>query len=105
MLKKFQDMGKLLNQAKEMKSAMGKIQDELKKTEIPISAEGGKIKIVINGEMDVKTVSVDPSLLDANNQAKLENALKNAMTEAIKKAKDIAANKLSAISGGFLPGQ
>jgi len=105
MLKKFQDMGKLLKQAKEMKDSMGDIQKELKKTQIPVSVSGGKIKVSLNGEMEVLSVEIDPSLLNTSEKKTLQNGLKKAFSEGIKKAKDTAAQKLTSISGGFLPGQ
>lgn len=104
MLKKFQDMGKLLKQAKEMKEAMKTVQAELQKTKIPITTLQGKIKVTLNGELEVMDYTVDPSLLDPKNKAELEKATKAAFAEAIKKAKDLATSKLSAISGGLMGG-
>ena len=92
-------------QAKEMKDSMGQIQKELGKTEIPVSALGGKIKVTMNGEMEVLNVEIDPSMLKESEKSGLEKGMKTAFSEAIKKAKDIATKKLADISGGFLPGQ
>ncbi|MBT5855524.1 YbaB/EbfC family nucleoid-associated protein [bacterium] len=104
MLKKFQDMGKLLKQAQEMKGAMKKVQEELRKTIIPISELEGKIKVQINGELEVISVDIDPSLLNPESKDALQNGVKKAFSIGIKKAKDIATTKLSAVSGGLLPG-
>lgn len=105
MLKKFQDMGKLLKQAQEMKGAMSQVQQELKATKIPSVGMGGKIKIELNGELDVLSVSIDPSLLDASKKGELEKGVQQVFKEGITKAKDLATSKLSAISGGLMPGQ
>jgi nucleoid-associated protein EbfC len=104
MLKKFQDMGKLLKQAQEMKSAMSKVQKELSQTEIPVSSLGGKIKIVFDGELTVRSVEVDADLLVPAKKRDLESGFKSAITDGIKRSKDIATSKLSEISGGLMPG-
>jgi len=105
MLKKFQDMGKLLKQAQEMKAAMKKVQEELKVTKIPVSVKGDKIKVTLNGELDVLEVVIDPSMLSAQHANDLQSGVKEAFNEAIRKAKDLATAKLSKISGGLVPGQ
>ena len=102
MLEKFKNMGKTLKQAQEMKGMMQEVQKELQNTVIPVSELGDKIKIEMTGELDVKSVSIDPSLLTADNKATLEQGLKKTFSIGIKKAKDLATNKLQAVTGGLL---
>ena len=104
MLKKFQDMGKLLKQAQEMKGAMQEVQKELKSSEIEVVKLNNLIKIVITGEMEVKSIEVAPELLAPANKDKLQKSLREAMNEAVKRAKDLATSKLSKVSGGLMPG-
>tara|TARA_A100001011_G_C14135731_1_gene767504 strand:+ start:639 stop:953 length:315 start_codon:yes stop_codon:yes gene_type:complete len=104
MLKKFQDMGKLLKQAQEMKGAMQEVQKELKSSEIEVVKLNNLIKIVITGEMEVKSIEVAPELLAPANKDKLQKGLQEAMNEAVKRAKDLATSKLSKVSGGLMPG-
>ena len=54
MLQKFKDMGKILKQAQEMKSAMQEVQEELKKTVIPVEALNGKINEKLKNEILMK---------------------------------------------------
>ena len=104
MLDKFKDMGKLLKQAKEMQGQMKDVQKELKSTRVSEESEGGKIKVVMSGDMEVLEVSIDPSLLSQDNQKRAENGLKVAFSAAIKKSKELASSKLAKISGGLIPG-
>jgi DNA-binding YbaB/EbfC family protein len=99
------DMGKLLKQAGEMKSKMKKIQEELKKVKVTGTAEGGKIEIVISGELEVLDIKVDASLLSPASQNSLQKGLLKAFNDAAKKSKEMATAKLSDISGGLdIPG-
>jgi nucleoid-associated protein EbfC len=99
------DMGKLMKQAKEMKSKMKDVQAQLKNTQVTGTALNDKIKVVLTGDMDCVAVNIDPTLFDANQGSSLENGLKKAFSEALKNAKTTASSQLSAISGGLnLPG-
>jgi len=92
-LKQFKD---LASQAKQMQNMLAQE-----------SAEGealwGKVKIKINGNQEVLDVKIDQELLTADNQEKLQNAIKDASNDAIKKVQHIMADKVRQ-SGINLPG-
>lgn len=99
------DMGKLLKQAKEMKSQMKKVQDQLKKLTVEGRGASGKIVVVLTGELEVVDVNIDPELLDKTYHKAFQKEMKKAITEATQKAKNMATEKLSAVSGDLnLPG-
>lgn len=73
------------------------------------TAEGraawGKVKIVMNGNQEVLSVTIDPELMNPENKDKLESALKEATNEAIKKIQRIMAEKMRSMGGlGGFPG-
>lgn len=105
MLDKFQDMGKLLKQAQDLRKSMKKIQQELKETKIAMAALDNKIKVVVNGELEVLMFEMSEDLFDVKEKQKVQKAIKECFSKAIKKAKDLATSKLSSASGGFLPEQ
>ena len=101
MFDKLKDMGKLMKEASEMKSKMKKVQDELKNLKVTGQAEGGKVQVVLTGELDCVSVTVDPTV----SQAALSKALIKAFNDAAEQAKKLATSKLAEISGGLnLPG-
>jgi nucleoid-associated protein EbfC len=105
MFEGLKDMGKLMKQAKEMKSRMKEVQDSLRKERVTVTALNGQIKVVVSGELDFQEINIDPSLLVADNADSLQSELLNAINSAVKQAKDMAASRLSAISGDInLPG-
>ena len=99
------DMGKLMKQAKEMKSKMKEVQEQLKEVEVEETGFDGKIKVIITGELELKKIAIDESLITKENQVKLQKAIVKTTNEAIKTAKNLATKKLSAISllPNFLP--
>jgi len=90
-----------LKQFKDLRSQAKQIQNTLSQESAEGSAEWGKIKIKINGNQEVLNVEIDPELLD--NKEKLENGIKEATNDAIKKVQRIMAEKMKN-SGLDLPG-
>ncbi len=98
------DMKKLLDQAKDMKAKMQEVQKELKGTIVEGTDSGNNIKVVMTGEIECTEIKILNSAILSDN-ARLEAALKKAVNEASTKAKNIATQKLSVVSGGLkIPG-
>ena len=100
----FGDMGKMMQQVKEMKENMKIAQQELQATTLEGASKGNEVKVLINGEMEIKEITINPELL-SKNVADVEKAVTVAVKDAITKAKDIASSKLGKLTGGLkLPG-
>jgi len=98
------DMGNLMKQAQEMKGQIKTIHEELKNTEIEGNAKKGLVKVIVTGELEVKKVSIDESLKNDEIE-KTAELIKEAINDALKKAKELSAKKLSKVTGGFnIPG-
>ncbi len=105
MFEKFKDVGNMMKQAKEMREQMKKVQDELKQISVSGVAMGGKVEVVMSGELEVVKVNIDPVLIEPKQADLLSKAVKEAFNAASKKAKDLVTQRLSAVSGGLnLPG-
>ncbi len=102
---KFKEMGNLVKQAREMKSKMQEVQDQLRK--IQLEAKSVFTVAVVSGEMDLLDLRIDPGAVQVD-PATLEKIQKDAIraiNAALKQAKDRAAAELSAVTGGFkIPG-
>lgn len=95
--KQAQEMMKLQQQAQ-------KVQDELSNTHIEAEVDG--VVVTIDGQLKVvKTVIEDTSILQ--DQAKLEKAITDAINKGMKKAQEIAADRMRGVMGQMglnLPG-
>lgn len=85
-LKQFQD---LRSQAKTMQNALA---------QETITEEKNGVKVVLNGNMEVTSLSLNESL----SKSAQEEAVKNAFNEAIKRAQRLMAKKLQDMGG--IPG-
>ena len=87
----------------EVKRQAESLKRELDAANIEVTEVRG-IKIVINGSQNFKSVEIDPELLNAENKKRLENDLMRALNSAIKKAQNLAAQKMKAMTGLNIPG-
>lgn len=98
MFEKLKYMKDLRSQAKQMQNVLAGETAEGR-------AAWGKVKIVMNGNQEVLSVTIDPELTGPENKDKLESALKEATNEAIKKIQRIMAEKMRNMGGlGGFPG-
>lgn len=89
-----------LKQFKDIRSKAKVIQDALSQEKVEGSAGWGKVKIQMDGNQKVLSVSIDPSLLtDAN---ALSGHVKDAVNDAIQKVQRTMATKLKSLGGDEL---
>ena len=82
-----------------------KIQSALAKEVIEVETGDGAVKIQINGEQKIKKVTLDPEKIDLSEPERLEKWIESAVTQAITRSQQVAAEKMKSISGGLgLPG-
>lgn len=91
-----------LKQFKDLRDQAKKIQDTLKDVSVEGSAAWGKIKVAMNGNQEVTSVSIDPELLA--DKAKLETAVKEAYNDTVKKAQRAMAEQMRKSGNLNLPG-
>lgn len=78
------------------------MQSMLAQESAEADAAWGKVKVKINGNQEVLDIQIDPELLTPDNKEKLQNAIKDATNDAIKKVQRIMAEKMRA-SGFKMP--
>jgi DNA-binding YbaB/EbfC family protein len=82
-----------------------KIQSALAKEVIEVESGGGAVKIQINGEQKIKSVSLDHDKIDPSDLQQLEKWIESAITQAITRSQQVAADKMKSVAGGLgLPG-
>ena len=98
-------MANLQRMAQQMQQQMERVQAELESLTVDGSAGGGVVKATVTGKQEVVSVTVDPSAVDPGDVEMLQDLIVAAVNDAIRKSRDIAEQKLSAVTGGLrLPG-
>lgn len=99
------NIGNIMKQAQKMQAEMARVQEELKDEQVEASAGGGTVKVVMSGDMQVVSVTVDPAAVDPEDVELLQDMIAAAVNEGLRMAQELAAQKMSAVTGGMsLPG-
>lgn len=86
-----------LKQFKDLKDRAKNIQSLLGKESAEGSAGWGKVKVTINGNQEIQSVTIDPSVM--GDKAKLESLIREAGNDAIKKIQQIMSAKIKEAGG------
>jgi len=97
-------MGNIMKQAQKMQEQMQKAQEELANAEVTGESGAGMVKVVMNGRHDVKSVSLDDSLMEEDKEL-IEDLLAAAVNDAVRKIETSTQDKMGALTQGMgLPG-
>jgi DNA-binding YbaB/EbfC family protein len=95
----------LLKQAQELQAKLAKAQKELADMTVEVSSGGGAIKIVIDGQQHVHSVTISPEVISAEDVELLQDMVVAGVNEAIKKSQELAADHLGGLANGLnIPG-
>ena len=99
------NMMKMLKQAQAMQKNMEKMQEELAQREFEFSAGGGMVTAVANGDGMLKSLKIDPKVVDPEDAEMLQDLVLAAVDGAIKQGKETAAEEMGKITKGMnIPG-
>lgn len=99
------NMQKMLKQVQKMQEDVARVQEQLSQERVEATAGGGVVKAVASGQGDLISIHVDPSVVDPQDVAMLEDLIVAAVGEALRKARELAAARMKAVTGGLqIPG-
>lgn len=99
------NMQKMMKQVQKMQAEMAKAQEELGEETVEATAGGGVVSVVVNGHQEVQSIKIDPSAVDPEDVEMLEDLVLAAVNEGLRKSQEMAAEKMSKITGGInIPG-
>jgi len=93
------DFTDLIMQAKKMQEKMKKTQEALKKIEVEGISGGDAIKVIMNGDGELKKVSLDENLLKESKEI-VEDLIVAAHNDAKSKLKKKTSEEISKVTGG-----
>ena len=98
-------MNKFIRQAQQLQAKLAKAQQELENITVEASSGGGAVKVTINGQQKIQSVEISPEVINPDDAELLEDLVLTAVSEAIAKSQEVAAERLSGLTGGLqIPG-
>ena len=94
------DFNDLIAASKKMSEKMKETQETLKKIEVEGVSGGNSVKVIMNGEGDLKKITFDDALLKESKEI-LEDLIVAAHNNAKSKLKEKTAEEISKVTGGI----
>ena len=92
------DFTDLITQAKKMQEKMQKTQEALKKIEVEGMSGGNAIRVIMNGDGELKKISLDENLLKESKEI-VEDLIVAAHNDAKSKLKKKTSEEISKVTG------
>jgi len=94
-----------LRQAQELQAKLVKAQEELAEATVEASSGGGAVKVTVTGQQKILSIKIAPEAINPDDAELLEDLVLTAVSEAIAKSQELAAQRLGKLTGGFkIPG-
>ena len=95
------DINKLMQQAQAMQKQLEKANEQINATEFEGSASNGLVKVVVNGENKVLSVSIDLSILNPEDVEMIEDLVMIAVNDAIAKADNLKKERFGSMASAM----
>jgi DNA-binding YbaB/EbfC family protein len=95
------NMGNMLKQVQKMQADMVAAQESLKTETVEASAGGGMVTVKMTGDLVLQELKIDADAIDPEDPEMLQDMIQAAVNEALRAAQELAANKMSGLTGGM----
>ena len=91
---------------RDMQNKLAKMQEDLASATVEATAGGGAVKVVMTGQQQVQTVTIDPDAVDPEDVEMLQDLIVAAVNEGLRKAQELQAQGFGGITSalGGMPG-
>jgi DNA-binding YbaB/EbfC family protein len=96
---------KMMKQAQKLQRQMLEAQEALADERVEGTSGGGVVKVTADGQQNILEIKIDPEVVDASDVEMLEDMVLAAVSEALRKSRDLAEERLGAFTKGMkIPG-
>ena len=91
----------MMSKLAQMQEKLAKAQEEIENRIAEATAGGGAVKVEITGGYKVKSLKIEPEVIDPDDLGMLEDLVIAAMNEALQKVQGFQSENLGALTGGM----
>ena len=95
------NLAAMMKQASQMQQKIADMQAELDAAIIEGSAGAGMVRISMNGKSELKSVRIDPKIVDPADVEMLQDLFMAAHADALRKAETVKADAMQKAAGGI----
>src|SRR5579875_145073 len=98
------NMQQMLKQVQKVQAEMARAQEALKDETVSAAVGGGVVSVEVTGELVVKSITIKPEAVDPDDVEMLSDLVLTAVNEGIRKAQDLAAERMEKAAGPLAGG-
>jgi DNA-binding YbaB/EbfC family protein len=91
----------MLRQLQQVQKQMAEAQEELASATVEHAAGGGMVKVVADGQQNIKSITINPQVVDPDDVAMLEDMVLVAVNGALEAAQRLTDEKMGGLTGGL----
>lgn len=95
------NLQQLARQAQKMQDEMAAATEELNAKEYSATSGGGMVSVTVSGELEIKSMKIEPDVVDPEDIEMLSDLITAAVNEAIRAANTDKEETMNKISGGM----
>lgn len=94
-----------MKEAQRLQAEMAKMQESAKQKTVEASSGGGMVTVVASGAGEIVSITIDKEVVNPDDIEMLQDLVKAACNEALKRAADMVNEEMSKLTGGMqIPG-
>ena len=86
---------------KQLQQAQERLQSEIAALSVEATAGGGMVKVVLDGQKNVRSIVLEPDVVNKDDIEMLQDLLTAAFNEAARKVDDEVREKVGSLTGGL----
>jgi len=95
----------MIGRAREMKARLDEVQKELADITVEGSAGKGAVKVIMDGQQNIRSVKISPQVASPDKVEELETLVLKAVADATARSQKVAGKRLGKLTGGLkIPG-
>lgn len=91
----------MLRRLQSLQDDLMKAQEEITAMTITATAGGGAVTAVISGDRRLKSLQIQPDVVDPNDVEMLQDLIVAAINQGLEQVEKAAAERMSAVTGGL----
>lgn len=99
------NMNQMMKQAQKLQEDMQRAQIEAQGKTVDAFVGGGAVQVTVSGKMELLELKIKPEAVDPEDVEMLEDLVKAAVNEGLRKAQEMVSSEMGKVTGGLnIPG-
>jgi DNA-binding YbaB/EbfC family protein len=94
-------LNQMMRQMQKMQAEMAAAQEQLAIDTVEATAGGGVVTAVVTGAGELQSIKLDPSIVDPDDVEMLEDLVVAAVSEGLRKAHELQAQRMGPLTSGL----